>query len=166
MTRRLFALPVLAALAACQPASENSAGDDDATATPAENAIAPVDSGENAQADAGDIRQLMNDYLARLAEDDFSAAQSLFPPGGAPDILDAYAPVTLREYVVGEAREEGAAGSLEATVPLRVSMVQEMTDTEVSLAGTVTLRRVDEVDGVASDQRRWRFVRSDLRPAG
>lgn len=53
---------------------------------------------------------------------------------------------------------EGAAGSIFIEVPARVVLEPE------SLAGTVTLRRVNDVPGSTEEQRRWRVYRVDLKP--
>ena len=53
---------------------------------------------------------------------------------------------------------EGAAGSVFIEVPARVVLEPE------SLAGTVTLRRVNDVPGSTAEQRRWHVYRTDLKP--
>lgn len=53
---------------------------------------------------------------------------------------------------------EGAAGSIFIEVPARVVLEPE------SLAGTVTLRRVNDVPGSTPEQRRWHIYRTDLKP--
>ena len=64
-----------------------------------------------------------------------------------------------RPVVMGEPGPmEGAAGSIFIEVPARVVLEPE------SLAGTVTLRRVNDVPGSTPEERRWRVYRTDLKP--
>lgn len=156
-----IAVPLLclAGLAACQQTPEAGAGADNAVAAATETA-SPASEAPPA---ADNPARLIGAWLAHLDEGDFSAAQSLFPSGGAPDVFDAYAPMTLETFEVGEAAIEGAAGSLYATVPLSATITQDMTDQSVSLEGAITLRRANDVPGSTPDQRRWRFERAELR---
>lgn len=152
----------LAGLAACQQGSQTGSGADNAVAAATEPA-SPAADAPRGEAAADNPARLIGAWLAHVDEGDFSAAQSLFPSGGAPDVFDAYAPMTLEAFEVGEAAIEGAAGSLYATVPLSATITQDMTDESVSLEGTITLRRANEDPGSTPDQRRWRFERAELR---
>jgi hypothetical protein len=57
---------------------------------------------------------------------------------------------------------EGAAGSSYIDVPLQLT--GRMKGEEVALAGTATLRRVNDVPGSTELQRRWHIYRVELQP--
>jgi hypothetical protein len=61
---------------------------------------------------------------------------------------------------IGEAAEEGAAGSLYCTV--QVTLRHD----SVAQPGTLTLRRVNDVPGATADQLRWHIVQSTLGETG
>ena len=56
----------------------------------------------------------------------------------------------------GEGREEGAAGSVYYTIPLRVTGTNA-DKIEQSLNGTMRLRRANDVDGATPEQLSWRI---------
>jgi hypothetical protein len=65
---------------------------------------------------------------------------------------------TLRDIKldIGEAAEEGAAGSLYCTVQVTLR------DASQAQPGSLTLRRVNDVPGATADQLRWHIVQSTL----
>ncbi|ALM52929.1 hypothetical protein [Halomonas huangheensis] len=62
--------------------------------------------------------------------------------------------------MTGEARTEGAAGTLYAEVPIRVSGARR--GEPFSNDGTMTLQRCNDVPGCSEEQRRWRLDSIDL----
>lgn len=58
---------------------------------------------------------------------------------------------------------EGAAGSIYIEIPLRLTGTTKSGEPQ-SLAGTATLRRVNDVPGSSEVQRRWHIYRLDLQP--
>jgi len=58
---------------------------------------------------------------------------------------------------------EGAAGSLYVEVPVRV-FGRLRGGGRFSERGSVTLRRVNDVDGSSAEARRWHIYRTDVRP--
>ena len=60
----------------------------------------------------------------------------------------------------GEGRMEGAAGSLYYVVPIALNG-RSIDNAEVELAGTMTLRRANDVPGASADQLSWRIESID-----
>lgn len=109
--------------------------------------------------------QLISEFLRSVDANDYAAAQHMFPTGGEPDIFDAYMPMDLEEHEVGNAAIEGACGLTYATVPVRLTFSKTMTGERISLAGTIVLRRVNDVPGSTDAELLWRFDRAELEPA-
>ena len=138
------------ALGACGPAQP-------AVFEPADPETAPAaELAESAvPSEAERVEALLAEYFSRL--DGGGDADALFPPGAAPTIFDRYVPVTLVEHETGEALLEGAAGTIYASVPVRIVFVEDMTREEHRLEGDLVFRRVNDVPGASADQLRWRF---------
>ena len=60
---------------------------------------------------------------------------------------------------------EGAMGSSYYEAPTTVTGTEGSTGKPYKLVGTVTLRRVNDVDGATPDQLHWHFEQVDLKPA-
>lgn len=74
---------------------------------------------------------------------------------------DKYAEIHSEVGAPGDA--EGAAGSIYVDIPFR--MYGKLKSGEpFNQAGSVTLRRVNDVPGSTEDQRRWHIYKSDLAP--
>jgi len=58
---------------------------------------------------------------------------------------------------------EGAAGSLYVEVPVRV-FGRLRSGRRFSERGSVTLRRINDVDGSTAEERRWHIYRTDVPP--
>lgn len=170
-------LMLVAALAACQPAPESSPnGEESATgAIPADDASVPVPSGTapapvasassatppprfeppvlTPDAEKGEkgARNVLLSWGAAMENRDFAAAGTLFG-GGRRDANDY---TGYREITVGfgDGAVEGAAGSLYYEVPVRLTATGPAGP--VRREGTITLRRVNDVDGATPAQLRW-----------
>ncbi|MEO6248117.1 MAG: hypothetical protein ABIO85_05990 [Sphingomicrobium sp.] len=110
---------------------------------------------------AGQVVQL---YMALIGERKFAEAQKAWREGIDQGPLAPVRLEALRE-VHGEVGkpfdQEGAAGSSFIHVPVRVFGKGE-DGRPFNLIGTLTLRRVNDVDGSSAEQRRWHIVESAL----
>ncbi|MGX7925079.1 hypothetical protein ACWPMX_00735 [Tsuneonella sp. HG094] len=171
-------LPLLlvAALAACQPAPE-TAPEGEASATGAapsgntsppgasDTAPAPVASASPAtpprfeppvltpDAEKGEkgARNVLLSWGAAMENRDFAAASALFG-GGRSDANDykGYRDITVG---FGDGDVEGGAGSLYYQVPVWLTATGPKEP--VRREGSITLRRVNDVDGATPAQLRW-----------
>lgn len=104
-------------------------------------------------------------YVALIEQGRVREALKLWgdnPNAPAPGSFDRY-----REFhgnVGGPGRIEGAAGSRFVTVPVHFTGTLRSGKPFVE-DGTVTLRRVGEVDGATAEQKRWRIYSVDVKPA-
>ncbi len=131
-------------------------------ATPATAPVAPV-----ARLDMGALNErkdpdrVLRFYVQALSARQWDAAAKAWGPGAGVSaaILEAAydRPVPPR-FEIGKGTVEGAAGSLyyEAPVILRFG------DEAVPERGTLTLRRVNDVDGASAEQLRWHIERSSI----
>lgn len=161
-------------LAGCQQASEKPPTDDLATqmaTRPPQASASPIADppapGKTAspvsprfqpptlvpEAEKGEkgARNVLLSWAAALENRDFAAADALFGNGGG-DTNDYLA---LREIAVGfgDGTVEGAAGSLYYQVPVRLTATGPQG--AVRREGTITLRRVNDVEGATPEQLRW-----------
>lgn len=100
-------------------------------------------------------------YAAAVGEKKFSAAaQAWAEPIGTDKLALGYEGYGKPTLQIGQAREEGAAGSLfcEVTVTLRDG---ENPQTPLK-QGTLTFRRVNDVPGATPEQLRWRIINSTI----
>ncbi|MDZ4307254.1 hypothetical protein [Allopontixanthobacter sp.] len=100
-------------------------------------------------------------YAQALAEKRFPvAAQAWAEPVGTDKLALGYEKYGKPALQIGQAREEGAAGSLfcEVTVTLRDSDNPQSPLKQ----GTISFRRANNVPGATPDQLRWRIVGSTI----
>ena len=169
-------LMLLAALAACQPAPETTPeGEASATGTaPSDSASVPAPSGTPPAPDASatpttpprfeppvltpdaekgekGARNVLLSWGAAMENRDFAAASALFG-GGRRDTNDysGYREITVG---FGDGDVEGGAGSLYYQVPVWLTATGPKGP--VRREGTITLRRVNDVDGATPAQLRW-----------
>jgi hypothetical protein len=129
--------------------------------TPPAASPAPLD--EAALNERQDPARVLRYYAAALAASDWQAASRAWGTGSGVSSITLQAEyggkggVTLQPGV-GEI--EGAAGSLfyEAPVMLRFAEGGE------TRTGTITLRRVNDVEGATPEQLRWHIERSTVGP--
>jgi hypothetical protein len=76
--------------------------------------------------------------------------------------LNKYATIDANVGKPGDS--EGAAGSIYIDVPLALSGALE-SGGRYSVAGPMSLRRVNDVPGSTAEQRRWHIYAIDLKPA-
>ncbi|MGB3378495.1 MAG: hypothetical protein WBH10_10635 [Allopontixanthobacter sediminis] len=108
-----------------------------------------------------DCTEVAGAYAAALGEKKFSAAaQAWAEPIGTDKLALGYEGYGKPNLQIGQAREEGAAGSLfcEVTVTLR-----DGDNPQTPLKqGTLTFRRVNDVPGATPEQLRWRITNSTI----
>jgi hypothetical protein len=122
---------------------------------------------ESAQG-AADVVQT---YYALIGERKFRDAWALWSDQGRASGLTADAfereLSSYRQYdgqIGAPGRIEGAAGSLYVETPVTI-YGRRGDGTALHQSGVVTLRRVNDVPGSTAEQRRWRIVRIELKPA-
>ena len=105
-------------------------------------------------------------YVALLGEGRVRDALRLWDRGasGKPDAADLARYRRFHADVGGPGQIEGAAGSRYVTVPVRFDATLRNGRRLVE-EGTVTLRRVGEVDGATPEQKRWHIFSIDVRSA-
>lgn len=108
--------------------------------------------------------RVVENYYAALARHKYRAAHALWPNGRSVAALrQGYAETKwVRVIPQPPFGTEGAAGSIYATIPVRIE-ARLINDVRQHFAGTYTLRRVNDVDGSTAAQRRWHIVGGSLR---
>jgi len=103
-------------------------------------------------------------YASLLEQGHLADTRRLWTEGGDTSVVDAQLGKFERIKVkIGDPDQmEGAAGSSYIDVPLQLT--GRMKGEEVALAGTATLRRVNDVPGSTELQRRWHIYRVELQP--
>lgn len=97
-----------------------------------------------------------------------SAVEAGYTAAAAKAWRSGIAPATMPagngavRVAFGEGQTEGAAGSSYFTVPITIT-VGDGTGQPVANEGTLTARRVNDVDGASAEQLSWRIVAIDWR---
>jgi len=114
--------------------------------------------------------ELVQRYGGLLEQRKFAEARRLWgSDGGASGLSEAQFVAAYGKYAsirsqVGKPFDgEGAAGSIFIQVPLQLSGTLKGGGA-FKLEGSLTLRRVNDVDGASPAQLRWHIVQSDLKP--
>ena len=114
-------------------------------------------------------RAVLMTWADALERGDWTQARAQWGHGGTDSGLDEEAfAAQWRRYQrldihVGQGEVDGAAGSLYYEVPVSIDAVLR-DGRVVRLAGPVTLRRVNDVDGASAEDLAWHIGQSDLRP--
>ncbi|SHJ98127.1 hypothetical protein [Halomonas caseinilytica] len=116
---------------------------------------------------AGDPASISERYFHRLETGAFDQAYDIWATDtptheGGRDLF-ATSMLAYQSFdgeVTGAARTEGAAGTLYAKVPIRVSGTRR--GEPFSHAGTMTLKRCNDVPGCSEQARHWRIHAIDL----
>lgn len=134
--------------------------------TPAEEATVtpPNEAGPEAAA------EVAREYFALLGAKQYGMAWDLWAGEGSAsgvmrgDFANHYTKYATYQATVGKAgQQEGAAGSSYIDFPVKVDATLKSGGAE-HLAGTVTLRRVNDVPGSTEAQRHWHIASVDLKP--
>ena len=108
-------------------------------------------------------------WRAAMEGRDWSGARSVFGDFGAQSGLSAQAfaaawdQYRTLDVTVGTGEQEGGAGSSYYEVPVTITGLTKAGQ-PYRLAGRLTLRRVNDVDGATPEQLRWHIERSTLQP--
>ncbi len=107
-------------------------------------------------------------YYAEIDRGEYRAAYALWQ-GGSPQpyaaFVQGFARTAHTRVAAGAPTdEEGAAGSIFITVPVRVDATLK-NGAHQRFAGTYVLRRVNDVDGATPDELRWHIYSAALRAA-
>lgn len=153
-------------LAACGPADHPAPAPQSAPPPTAPEPPAPPQPNSPEQA-----AQVARDYFDRLNAGWYDKAWALWAGEGSAsglsreDFARRFEPYARYEATLGvPGRPEGAAGSIYLEIPVKVTATRKDGSVE-QLAGTVTLRRVNDVPGSTPEQRSWRIHSVDLKPA-
>ena len=133
--------------------------------TPLEEPSGPID-----PKSAEGAGQVVQRYGGLLEQRKFAEARRLWGNDGAAsgmseaEFAKAFDRYSSIHSEVGKPTDmEGAAGSTYITVPFRLYGTLK-SGGEFSMAGPLTLRRVNDVPGSTEAQRRWHIEKSGMRP--
>lgn len=185
---RRLSLLALVLIAACSDAVENPAPQNDASSNRSgENSLAPPAIGRP-DGLAGDqtrdaegttdprgpqgATRVLQSYFALLEAGRYPAAHRLWWNGGrASGMSPVEFATSFGKYAEYHAKVgtpsaiEGAAGSAYIDVPVQVYGLLKGGE-PFNAAGTMTLRRVNDVPGSTAEQRQWRIYRSAIPRIG
>jgi hypothetical protein len=164
-----FALALLA-LSACEKPAPPKTPPQKPAADAARPAAPAADASLDPASSAAAAR-VVETYYALIDDGQYPSAWSLWSNGGKASGFDAAAfghqfdGYESYDVNVGAGDQmEGAAGSSYIDIPIRLEAVRKDGSEEHS-SGSVTLRRVNNVDGAPPDQLQWRIYRIDLQDA-
>lgn len=108
-------------------------------------------------------------WRAAMERHDWVAARRVFGDFGAQSgmtpqaFVRAWDKYRIVDVTVGTGEQDGAAGSSFYEVPVTITGLTKA-NKPYNLAGRLTLRRVNDVDGATPEQLRWHIERSTLKP--
>ncbi len=108
-----------------------------------------------------DPERVLRFYVRALSARQWDAAAKAWGPGAgvtAAILEAAYDRPVPPRFEIGKGTVEGAAGSLYYEAPVVLRFGDEATPER----GTLTLRRVNDVDGATAEQLRWHIERSTI----
>lgn len=110
-------------------------------------------------------KAVLGRYAKLVGQQRWAEARQLWTEGSDTSAIEAQLQQFERlEMSVGDpGLAEGAAGSIFIEIPLQLTGTSKSGEA-LALAGTATLRRVNEVPGSSEVQRRWHIYRLDLQP--
>ncbi|RVQ66926.1 hypothetical protein EKN06_08215 [Croceicoccus ponticola] len=169
MRAMLIAVPFAFSIAGCS-GSGSPAPDTGDTATPSATASPTIspEPGASATGDAfaeplpgptdKDPLSLLVYWKGAIESGDFAAANKAWRAGTTPAAVpQGTSPAIVS---VGLGQQEGAAGSIYFTVPVTVT-VDGPDGEQIPATGTLTARRVNDVEGASAEQFSWRIVSID-----
>ena len=108
-------------------------------------------------------------WRAAMEGRDWTAARSVFGEFGGQSgrsveaFAAAWAKYRIVDVTIGKGEQDAGAGSIFYEVPVTITGLT--TDNKpYNLAGRLSLRRVNNVDGATPEQLRWHIERSTLQP--
>ncbi len=131
------------------------------TPTAASDLAAPVLTPAAEKGEKG-ARNVLLEWARALERRDFAAADAQWGRGADEAGSEAgFAKFRTITVGIGEGAVEGGAGSLYYEVPVTVTAETEDGSVE-KLTGSVTARRVNDVDGASPEQLRWHLAGLNL----
>lgn len=137
-----------------------------ADATPTDGS----DAADLPQAEFADARAVVEHYYARISEKDYAGAYALWADEGrasqqSPEEFRAGFADTEGVEVFTRAPEriEGAAGSLYATIPVRIE-ARHADGSLARFAGSYIVQRVNDVPGTDTARLHWQLHSAELAP--
>jgi hypothetical protein len=129
----------------------------------------PVSEAPFSEDSAQGAANVVQTYYALLESGRYAQAYRLWAPGragmSAADFAKSFARYSEYHAQVGApGRVEGAAGSRYVSVPVQVYGKPKGGGAQFNLLGSVSLRRVGDVDGATAEQRRWHLYTIDVKP--
>ena len=100
---------------------------------------------------------------------DWTAARRVFGDFGAQsgrsarDFAWAWEKYRVLDVTLGRGEQDAGAGSSYYSVPVTITGLTQ-DNKSYRLAGRLTLRRVNDIDGASAEELRWHIERSTLRP--
>ncbi|MEO5586281.1 MAG: hypothetical protein ABIQ81_01165 [Novosphingobium sp.] len=162
--------PVATPVAAIMPAPSAAPAPTPTPAPPPPPSIRPVTAASPLPGPTDrDPTHALAFWRAALERHDWAAARSVFGQFGAQSGLSpaafaaAWDKYRIVDVTVGTGEQDGAAGSSYYEVPVTITGLTKANQ-PYHLAGRVTLRRVNDVDGATPEQLRWHIERSTLQP--
>jgi hypothetical protein len=123
----------------------------------------PLSEGPITPGSAEDAGQVVQHYAALLEQPRFDEAKALWQ-GDAPDLASQYAHYARIGANIGKpGRVDAGAGQLYVEVPIQIYGRRDDGQV-VNGLGSVTLHRVNDVDGSTPEQRQWRITKIDADP--
>jgi hypothetical protein len=115
--------------------------------------------------------QVVQTYFALIEEKTYDSAWALWGGHGEasnqtlPEFTAGFGKYAQYHANIGKPGDtEGGAGSIYVDVPVQI--YGRLTDgTPFNLLGTVSLRRVNDVDGSTAEQRKWHIIKIDVKQA-
>ena len=115
-------------------------------------------------------KRLLDSYFAALATKDYRSAYRMWNGNGeATGMTESAFAASFAKYRIYDGRafgpgdSEGAAGSIYIEFPVTVTGILARGG-GFHLSGSITVKRVNDVDGSTSYQRHWHIQSSDLKP--
>jgi len=158
-------------LAAVEPSEDiTSLPDDSVASAPAPESSTPLSAATGLPpSQSRDPAEVLQFWRRALETHDFATARGVWGDHGeasgrtAEAFAAAWDKYRIINITIGKGEQQGAAGSSFYEAPVTVTGLRR-DGKPYHLSGTVTLRRVNDVDGATPEQLRWHIERSTLSP--
>lgn len=123
-----------------------------------QDAPSPLPPPDPALLESRDCAEVIGFYRDALAAGDFAGAARVWRQDagiGGPTLRSRFGGPATLTFAPGDIRQEGAAGSLYCEIPVRIEAPGRPVE-----AGTLTLRRANDVPGATAEQLRWHIESS------
>lgn len=105
-------------------------------------------------------------YAQAIQAGDYASAEKVWQKDLLPKegLARQFAAYRMAKLAAGDRTEEGAAGSLYCEVP--VTLTDAGDPRKAPAKGTLTFRRINDVDGATPEQLRWHIEKSEIEGIG